>query len=139
MKESIIDKYLEKKAEKEIYPDFENMLDIILENYDLSIFERIVYTFSRDGKIISDMRIVELDHLCLNLVKDLVSRFSGDYLKPIDYSIYSEISDFVKKHSKKEVVNEPTIIIGDNIHNIHFDDVDSFNNYLKDVLKNSFA
>lgn len=137
MKESIIDKYLEKKAEKEIYPDFENMLNIILENYDLSIFERIVYTFSRDGKIISDMRIVELDPLSLRLIKDLVNRFSGG-IKPIDYSNYSEISDFVKKHAKKEVVNEPTIIIGDNIHNIHFDDVDSFNNYLKDVLKNSF-
>lgn len=135
MKESIIDKYLEKKAEKEIYPDFENMLDIILENYDLSIFERIVYTFSRDGKIISDMKIVELDHLCLNLVKDLVSRFSGG-IKPIDYSIYSEISDFVKKHAKKEVVNEPTIIIGDKII---FNDVDNFNNYLKNVLENNFA
>lgn len=137
MKESIIVKYLEKKAEKEIYPDFENMLDTILENYDLSIFERIVYTFSRDGKIIGDMKIVELDHFCLNLVKDLVGWFRGG-IKPIDYSNYSEISDFVNKHANKEVVNEPTIIIGDNIHNIHFDDVDSFNNYLKDVLKNSF-
>ena len=135
MKESIIDKYLEKKAEKEIYPDFENMLNIILENYDISIFERIVYTFSRDGKIISNMKIVELDHLCLNLVKDLVKRFGGG-IKPIDYSNYSEISDFVNKHAKKEVVNEPTIIIGDKII---FDDVDNFNNYLKDVLENSFA
>lgn len=137
MKESIIDKYLEKKAEKEIYPDFENMLDTILENYDLSIFERIVYTFSRDGKIIGDMKIVELDHLCLNLVKDLVGRFRGG-IKPIDYSNYSEISDFVNKHAKKEVVNEPTIIIGDKIHNIHFDNIDNFNNYLSDILKNSF-
>ncbi|MBR2022329.1 MAG: hypothetical protein IJ997_01420 [Mycoplasmataceae bacterium] len=138
MKESIITRYLEKKSEREIYPDFKNMLELILERYDLSIFERIVYTFSRDGKIIIDMKIVELDNMCLALVNEFVRIFNCD-LMPIDYSEYSEIFNFVNKYAKKENVDEhPKKIVGDNIDIKYFNNVDNFNNYLKDILTNNF-
>lgn len=147
MKEYIIDRYLEKKVEMEMFPNFKKMLELILERYDLSIFERIVYTFSRDEKIIIDMKIVELDNMSLALVKEFVRIFNND-LMPIDYSEYSEIQNFVNKYAKKENVefqnivnqyakkenvedNPKKIIEPFNIDIKWLNDVDNFNNYLK--------
>ena len=72
MEQSIIDKYLEKKHNENIYPDFKKMLNDILNNYDLSIFERIVYTFSKDNSITIDMNIVKLDNNCIDLVNEFI-------------------------------------------------------------------
>lgn len=133
MKEYIIDRYLEKKVEMEMFPNFKKMLELILERYDLSIFERIVYTFSRDEKIILDMKIVELDNMSLALVKEFVRIFNKSDLVPIDYSEYSEIFNFVNKYAKKENVedNSKKIIEPFNIDIKWLNDVDNFNNYLK--------
>lgn len=131
MKESIIDRYFEKKAERSIYSDFKDMLELILERYDLSIFERIVYTFSRDEKIIINMKIVELDNMSLALVKEFVRIFNND-LMPIDYSEYDEIWNFVNKYAKKE--NGEKNIEPINMDIKWFNDVDNFNNYLRNIF-----
>lgn len=133
MKEYIIDRYFEKKVEMEMFPDFKKMLELILERYDLSIFERIVYTFSRDEKIILDMKIVELDNMSLALVKEFVRIFNKSDFVPIDYSEYSEIFNFVNKYAKKENVedNSKKIIEPFYIDIKWLNDVDNFNNYLK--------
>lgn len=131
MKESIIDRYFEKKAERSIYSDFKDMLELILERYDLSIFERIVYTFSRDEKIIINMKIVELDNMSLALVKEFVRIFNRD-LMPIDYSEYTEIWNFVNKYAKNENGEENIGPINMDIK--WFNDVDNFNNYLRNIF-----
>lgn len=143
MEQSIIDKYLEKKHNENIYPDFKKMLNDILNNYDISIFERIVYTFSKDNSITIDMNIVKLDNKCIDLVNEFIKVFDDD-IEVIDYSNYSEIIDFVKKHANKKHVsdNSHEYIIddkdlkyfNDKIDLKYFDDIDNFSKYLNHFI-----
>lgn len=143
MEQSIIDKYLEKKHNENIYPDFKKMLNDILNNYDLSIFERIVYTFSKDNSITIDMNIVKLDNKCIDLVNEFIKVFDDD-IEVIDYSNYSEIIDFVKKYANKKHVsdNSHEYIIddkdlkyfNDKIDLKYFDDIDNFSKYLNHFI-----
>lgn len=143
MEQSIIDKYLEKKHNENMYPDFKKMLNDILNNYDLSIFERIVYTFSKDNSITIDMNIVKLDNNCIDLVNKFIKVFDDD-IEVIDYSNYSEIIDFVKKYANKKHVsdNSHEYIIddkdlkyfNDKIDLKYFDDIDNFSKYLNHFI-----
>lgn len=143
MEQSIIDKYLEKKHNENMYPDFKKMLNDILNNYDLSIFERIVYTFSKDNSITIDMNIVKLDNKCIDLVNEFIKVFDDD-IEVIDYSNYSEIIDFVKKYANKKHVsdNSHEYIIddkdlkyfNDKIDLKYFDDIDNFSKYLNHFI-----
>ena len=143
MEQSIIDKYLEKKHNENMYPDFKKMLNDILNNYDLSIFERIVYTFSKDNSITIDMNNVKLDNKCIDLVNKFIKVFDDD-IEVIDYSNYSEIIDFVKKHANKKHVsdNSHEYIIddkdlkyfNDKIDLKYFDDIDNFSKYLNHFI-----
>ena len=135
MEQSIIDKYLEKKHNENIYPDFTKMLNDILNNYDISIFERIVYTFSKDNSITIDMNIVKLDNKCIDLVNEFIKVFDDD-IEVIDYSNYSEIIDFVKKYANKKHVsdNSHEHCIFDKIDLKYFDDIDNFSKYLNHFI-----
>lgn len=136
MEQSIIDKYLEKKHNENIYPDFKKMLNDILNNYDLSIFERIVYTFSKDNSITIDMNIVKLDNKCIDLVNEFIKVFDDD-IEVIDYSNYSEIIDFVKKYANKKHVSDNSrehCIFDKEIDLKYFDDIDNFSKYLNHFI-----
>ena len=136
MEQSIIDKYLEKKHNENMYPDFKKMLNDILNNYDLSIFERIVYTFSKDNSITIDMNIVKLDNKCIDLVNEFIKVFDDD-IEVIDYSNYSEIIDFVKKHANKKHVSDNShehCIFDKEIDLKYFDDIDNFSKYLNHFI-----
>ena len=136
MEQSIIDKYLEKKHNENIYPDFKKMLNDILNNYDLSIFERIVYTFSKDNSITIDMNIVKLDNKCIDLVNEFIKVFDDD-IEVIDYSNYSEIIDFVKKYANKKHESNNShehFIFNDKIDLKYFDDIDNFSKYLNHFI-----
>ena len=136
MEQSIIDKYLEKKHNENIYPDFKKMLNDILNNYDLSIFERIVYTFSKDNSITIDMNIVKLDNKCIDLVNEFIKVFDDD-IEVIDYSNYSEIIDFVKKYANKKHESNNSnehCIFNDKIDLKYFDDIDNFSKYLNHFI-----
>lgn len=133
MEQSIIDKYLEKKHNENIYPDFKKMLNDILNNYDLSIFERIVYTFSKDNSITIDMNIVKLDNKCIDLVNEFIKVFDDD-IEVIDYSNYSEIIDFVKKYANKKHVSDNSHEHCNKIDLKYFDDIDNFSKYLNHFI-----
>ena len=136
MEQSIIDKYLEKKHNENIYPDFKKMLNDILNTYDLSIFERIVYTFSKDNSITIDMNIVKLDNKCIDLVNEFIKVFDDD-IEVIDYSNYSEIIDFVKKYANKKHESNNShehCIFNDKIDLKYFDDIDNFSKYLNHFI-----
>lgn len=133
MEQSIIDKYLEKKHNENIYPDFKKMLNDILNNYDLSIFERIVYTFSKDNSITIDMNIVKLDNNCIDLVNKFIKVFDDD-IEVIDYSNYSEIIDFVKKYANKKHVSDNSHEHCNKIDLKYFDDIDNFSKYLNHFI-----
>ena len=133
MEQSIIDKYLEKKHNENIYPDFKKMLNDILNNYDLSIFERIVYTFSKDNSITIDMNNVKLDNKCIDLVNEFIKVFDDD-IEVIDYSNYSEIIDFVKKYENKKHVSDNSHEHCNKIDLKYFDDIDNFSKYLNHFI-----
>lgn len=133
MEQSIIDKYLEKKHNENMYPDFKKMLNDILNNYDLSIFERIVYTFSKDNSITIDMNIVKLDNNCIDLVNEFIKVFDDD-IEVIDYSNYSEIIDFVKKYANKKHVSDNSHEHYNKIDLKYFDDIDNFSKYLNHFI-----
>lgn len=133
MEQSIIDKYLEKKYNESIYPDFKKMLNDILNNYDLSIFERIVYTFSKDNSITIDMNIVKLDNKCIDLVNEFIKVFDDD-IEVIDYSNYSEIIDFVKKYANKKHESNNSHEHCNKIDLKYFDDIDNFSKYLNHFI-----
>lgn len=133
MEQSIIDKYLEKKHNENIYPDFKKMLNDILNNYDLSIFERIVYTFSKDNSITIDMNIVKLDNNCIDLVNEFIKVFDDD-IEVIDYSNYSEIIDFVKKYANKKHESNNSHEHCNKIDLKYFDDIDNFSKYLNHFI-----
>ena len=133
MEQSIIDKYLEKKHNENIYPDFNKMLNDILNNYDLSIFERIVYTFSKDNSITIDMNNVKLDNKCIDLVNEFIKVFDDD-IEVIDYSNYSEIIDFVKKYANKKHVSDNSHEHCNKIDLKYFDDIDNFSKYLNHFI-----
>lgn len=133
MEQSIIDKYLEKKHNENMYPDFKKMLNDILNNYDLSIFERIVYTFSKDNSITIDMNIVKLDNNCIDLVNKFIKVFDDD-IEVIDYSNYSEIIDFVKKYANKKHVSDNSHEHCNKIDLKYFDDIDNFSKYLNHFI-----
>lgn len=133
MEQSIIDKYLEKKHNENMYPDFKKMLNDILNNYDLSIFERIVYTFSKDNSITIDMNIVKLDNKCIDLVNEFIKVFDDD-IEVIDYSNYSEIIDFVKKYANKKHVSDNSHEHCNKIDLKYFDDIDNFSKYLNHFI-----
>ena len=106
MEQSIIDKYLEKKHNENMYPDFKKMLNDILNTYDLSIFERIVYTFSKDNSITIDMNNVKLDNKCIDLVNEFIKYFEKYTPKREKYKekfiqilayINNKLNDFVKE------------------------------------------
>lgn len=133
MEQSIIDKYLEKKHNENMYPDFKKMLNDILNNYDLSIFERIVYTFSKDNSITIDMNIVKLDNNCIDLVNKFIKVFDDD-IEVIDYSNYSEIIDFVKKYANKKHESNNSHEHCNKIDLKYFDDIDNFSKYLNHFI-----
>lgn len=133
MEQSIIDKYLEKKHNENMYPDFKKMLNDILNNYDLSIFERIVYTLSKDNSITIDMNIVKLDNKCIDLVNEFIKVFDDD-IEVIDYSNYSEIIDFVKKYANKKHESNNSHEHCNKIDLKYFDDIDNFSKYLNHFI-----
>ena len=51
MEQSIINKYIAKKQDTNMYSEFTKLLDILLNKYDLTTFESIVLTFARDGSV----------------------------------------------------------------------------------------
>lgn len=140
MEQSIIDKYLTRKQEEAMFPAFEKMLSSILYSYDLSIFERIIRTISQDNTITIDMKTVNLDNKCIELVSKFIDLFDND-IEPIVYSKYDEIIEFVRrfgKENKNNKISNPINIVGDNIDIKYFNDVDNFNNYLRNIFSKNF-
>ena len=139
MEQSIINKYLARKQEEAMFPAFEKMLSSILYCYDLSIFERIIRTISQDNTVTVDTKTVNLDNKCIDLVSKFIDLFDND-IEVIDYSKYDEIIDFVTRFGKENKNNNsnPVKIIGDNIDIKYFNDVDNFNNYLRNIFNKNF-
>ena len=93
MEQTIINKYIAKKRDTNMYSEFEKLLDTLLNKYDLTTFESIVLTFSRDGSVqINDMT-VSLNNECITLLDKFVKLF--DDVNYIDYSNNEDIYNFV--------------------------------------------
>lgn len=136
MEESIIiNKYIVKKQDTNIYSEFTKLLDTLLNKYDLTTFESIVSTFERDGSIQINDLSVSLTLECLTLLGKFVKLF--DEVNYIDYSDNEDIYNFVTKikslGKKKEEIPEET---SDDMykHIKYFNDINSFNNYLQNFL-----
>lgn len=136
MEESIIiNKYIAKKQDNNIYIEFTKLLDTLLNKYDLTTFESIVSTFERDGSIQINDLSVSLTLDCITLLGKFVKLF--DEVNYIDYSNNEDIYNFVTKikslGKKKEEIPEETS--DDTYKHIkYFNDINSFNNYLHNFL-----
>lgn len=135
MEQSIINKYIAKKQDTNMYSEFEKLLDILLNKYDLTTFESIVSTFERDGSIQINDLSVSLNNECITLLGKFVKLF--EEVNYIDYSNNEDIYNFVTKiksiGKKKEEIPEET---SDDTyrHTKYFNDIDSFNNYLYNFI-----
>lgn len=135
MEQSIINKYIAKKQDTNMYSEFTKLLDILLNKYDLTTFESIVLTFARDGSVQINDLSVSLNNECITLLGKFVKLF--DEVNYIDYSNNEDIYNFVTKiksiGKKKEEIPEETS--DDTYKHIkYFSDIDSFNNYLHNFL-----
>lgn len=158
MEQTLFDKYSERKKEEYFYPAFKELLNTILDNYDLSIFERIVWTFSKDNTIVSNMKSVKLDNRSIELLHKFIKMFDND-IEVIDYSNYSEITRFVNKYADKEIyldqlcfndkidnnadkkkVFKPLSYNNINICDPYYDNISihDFNDFLDKIIKNNY-